>query len=103
MGALKNPRHENFAQQLVQGQKFGWTRGASYSRAGFRAEGESAEVNASRLLKNAKNGIAARVQEIVGAGADRAAVTVESLLNELDQVLAGAISDRQYGAARAAI
>src|SRR4051812_9844602 len=103
MSALKNARHEVFAQQLVHGQKFGWTRGACYSRAGFKAEGESAEASASRLLKNVKNGIAARVQEIVGAGADRAAVTVESLLTELDQVLSGAMDDRQYGAARAAI
>ena len=103
MPILKNVRHEQFAQQLVHGQKFGWTRGASYSRAGYRAEGHAAEANAHRLLKNAENGIAARVQEIVGAGAARAAVTVESLLGELDQVLAGAVSDRQFGAARAAI
>jgi hypothetical protein len=103
MPILKNVRHEQFAQQLVHGQKFGWTRGASYSRAGYRAEGHAAEANAHRLLKNAENGIAARVQEIVGAGAKRAEVTVESLLTELDQVLAGAVTDRQFGAARAAI
>jgi hypothetical protein len=36
-------------------------------------------------------------------GAKRAEVTVESLLTEPDEVLAGAVSDRQFGAARAAI
>jgi hypothetical protein len=50
-----------------------------------------------------ENGIAARVAEIVGKGAKRAEVTVESLLGELDHVLAGAVDDRQFGAARAAI
>jgi hypothetical protein len=103
MSVLKNARHEIFAQQLIQGQKHGWTRGACYSRAGYKAEGKAAEVNASRLLSNANNGIVARVREIVGAGAARAAVTVESLLGELDMVLAGAVDDRQFGAARAAI
>ncbi len=103
MPPLQNPRHEAFAQQLVHGQKHGWTRGAAYSRAGYRAEGQAAEANASRLLKNAENGIAARVAEIVGKGAKRAEVTVESLLGELDHVLAGAVDDRQFGAARAAI
>jgi hypothetical protein len=103
MSSLKNSRHEVFAQQLVHGQKFGWTRGACYSRAGYKAEGESAEVSASRLLKNAKNGIAARVQEIVGAGAKRAAVTVETLMDELDAVLDGAVAAKQFGPARAAI
>jgi DNA invertase Pin-like site-specific DNA recombinase len=103
MAALRNSKHEAFAQQLVLGQKHGWTRGSSYSRSGFKTEGKSAEVNASRLLSNAKNGIAERVREIVGRGAAQAAVTVESLLSELDMVLAGAVDDRQFGAARAAI
>jgi hypothetical protein len=103
MCPLKNVKHEVFAQQLVHGQKFGWTRGACYSRAGYKAEGESAEVSASRLLNNVKNGVAARVQEIVGAGAKRAAVTVESLMDELNAVLNGAVDAKQFGAARAAI
>jgi hypothetical protein len=103
MPTLKNIRHEQFAQELVQSQRHGGTRGSAYSRAGYRAEGESAESAAWRLLKNVENGIAARVAEIVGKGAKRAEVTVESLLGELDHVLAGAVDDRQFGAARAAI
>jgi hypothetical protein len=103
MPALKNPRHELFAQLIVEGKKHGWSNGACYSRAGYRAEGRAAEANASRMLSNANNGIAVRVQEIVGRGARRAEVTVESLLNELDDVLAGAMSSGQYAAARAVI
>jgi hypothetical protein len=103
MPVLKNPRHEMLAQLLVEGKKHGWTNGACYSRAGYKAEGASAEVNASRLLSNAKNGIAARVQEIVGAGARRAEVTVQSLLEQLDQVLDGAMTEKQFAAARQAI
>src|SRR4051794_38212858 len=101
--ALRNKRHEAFSQMLVEGQKRAWTQGSCYSRAGYSAEGKAAEANASRLLSNANNGIAARVREIVGRGAARAAVTVESLLSELDMVLAGAVDDRQFGAAKAAI
>jgi hypothetical protein len=103
MPALKNARHELFAQLICEGAKRGWSHGAAYSRAGYKAEGHAAEVAASRLLKNVENGIAARVQEIVGRGARRAEVTVESLLNELDDVLAGAMSSGQYAAARAVI
>jgi hypothetical protein len=103
MPALKSARHELFAQLICEGAKRGWSHGAAYSRAGYKAEGHAAEVAASRLLKNVENGIAARVQEIVGRGARRAEVTVESLLNELDDVLAGAMSSGQYAAARAAI
>src|SRR4051812_22280392 len=103
MPSLRNVRHEAFAQQLVQAQKYGWTRGAAYSRSGYVAQGQAAESAASRLLKNVENGIAERVQEIMGRGARKAEVTVESLLSELDQVLAGAVDDKQYGAARQAI
>jgi hypothetical protein len=102
MPPLKNPRHETFAQMLVEGQKRGWTQGACYSRAGYNAEGSVADTNASRLLRNAQNGIAARVQEIVGRGARKAAVTVESLINQFDQVFDGAIDDKQFGAAGSA-
>jgi hypothetical protein len=103
MPALKNPRHELFAQLIVEGKRHGWSNGACYSRAGYKSEAHAAEAAASRLLKNVENGIAGRVQEIVGKGAKRAEVTVQSLLSELDEVLAGAVGEKQYGAARAAI
>lgn len=103
MGALKNLRHESFAQQLVMAQKFGWTQGAAYSRAGYSAEGMAAEAAASRLLKDVKNGIAGRVQEIVGAGAKRARVTVQDLLADLDRVMSRAETAEQFSAAQQAI
>lgn len=103
MPALTNPKHEAFAQQLIIGQKHGWTQGAAYSRAGYSAEGKTAEVNASRLLSNAKNGIAARVAELAGAGARRAEVTTASLLEKLDRVYDGASAAAQYSAAGRAV
>jgi hypothetical protein len=103
MPVLRNARHESFAQQLVQGQKFGWTRGSCYSRSGYKAEGESAESAAWRLLKNVENGIAARVQEIVGNGAKRAEVTVQSLLEELEAAREGATSAEQFAAVTGAV
>ncbi|SRR5258708_821977 len=103
MPVLKNIRHERFAQQLVHGQKFGWTRGSCYSRSGYKAEGESAESAAWRLLKNVENGIAARVAEIVGKGAKRAEVTVQSLLEELEAAREGATSAEQFAAVTGAV
>jgi hypothetical protein len=103
MPALRNARHEAFAQQLVHGQKFGWTRGSCYSRSGYKAEGESAESAAWRLLKNVENGIAARVAEIVGKGAKRAEVTVQSLLEELEAAREGATSAEQFAAVTGAV
>jgi hypothetical protein len=69
MPALKNPRHEQFAQMIVLGTKNGWTQGAAYSRSGYKAEGQAAETNASRLLKNAQ--IQARLAELAEPVAKR--------------------------------
>jgi hypothetical protein len=102
-GCLKNVRHEMFAQQLVLAHKFAWTRGAAYSRAGYKAEGESAEAAASRLLGNVKSGVAARVAELAGAGARRAEVTAASLIEKLDRVYDGASAAAQFSAAGRAV
>jgi hypothetical protein len=103
MPALKNLRHEQFAQELVLAMRTGDTNGTAYSRAGYKATGDAARASAARMLADASNGVAARVQEIVGRGAKRAEMTVESLIDELDAVLAGARGDRQWAAAKAAI
>jgi hypothetical protein len=103
MAPLRNHKHEAFAQNLVLATKHGWSNGSCYSRAGYNSEGESAEVCASKLLSNAKANIPKRVQEIMQAGVKRAATTVESLLGELDDVLAAAVDDKQFGAARGCI
>jgi hypothetical protein len=70
--ALKNFRHEAFAQNLVMATKTRWTNGEAYSRAGYAASDDVAEAAASRLLGDVKQGIAARVQEIMERSAKRA-------------------------------
>src|SRR5262245_145432 len=70
MPALKNPRHEAFAQALFAGlvqPNLYSTHGAAYAAVGYTSNGVgkaggTAEANASRLLKKAK--IFDRVQEL---------------------------------------
>ena len=72
MPPLDNPRWERFAQKIVEGLVNGdrkaYSQGRAYIAAGYKAKdagksGGSAEVNASRLLKFAKQ-IGERVQEL---------------------------------------
>jgi phage terminase small subunit len=69
---LRNPRHERFAQELAGGK----TADAAYVLAGYREN----RSNAARL--NANQDIQKRVAEIQSVGAERAAITVESLIAE---------------------
>ena len=50
MPRLKNQRHERFAQNIAKGM----SATQAYIQAGYKARGNSAEVNASRLLRNAQ-------------------------------------------------
>ena len=72
MPPLDNPRRERFAQciveGLVNGHREAYSQGRAYSAAGYIAKGAgesggAAEVNASRLLKKAKQ-IGERVKEL---------------------------------------
>ena len=56
---------------------------AAYRRAGYTARGNAAEVNASRLLRNAK--VAAAVQKAVEARSERTAVTADAVLQGLQE------------------
>lgn len=76
MPILKNARHERFAQALATGE----TADAAYVKAGY-SESRSA---ASRLSTNVN--IQARVEEILGRGAEKAAVTQEMVLRELAKI-----------------
>jgi hypothetical protein len=94
-------KHEQFVQLIARGARFGWTQGEAYQRAGFRATGHTAEVNASRLLKKAD--IQARLAELAAPAFKKAQVTVESLLAELEANIAGATAAQQHGAVNGAI
>jgi len=109
MPALKNPRHEAFARAIFVGlfQPNPYpTHGHAYVAVGYRAKGVgeaggSAEVNASRLLKNAK--IFDRVKELQQQAAEDAKETAEKCVQELNQLRKDAHSNKAYSAAVAAV
>src|SRR5262249_26977240 len=85
-----------------------YRRGLAYQAAGYRArldldrpaKASPADVNASRLLKNAK--VKARIQEIAATAAKRNEVTEDSLIEELEQARIAALDTKQASAAVAA-
>lgn len=96
MPALTRPRHEAFAQAIFRGlfepDKYP-TNGHAYKAAGYKASNErkpttngsvsAAEVNASRLLRNAN--IIARVQELQSEAAKHAKEDMNKLVRELNE------------------
>ena len=72
---LQNPRHERFAQELATGK----SADAAYVLAGYRTN----RSNAARLSANQH--IRNRVAEIQSLGAERAAITVETLIAEAEE------------------
>jgi hypothetical protein len=101
MSQLANIKHENFCRLIIEGAKYGWTQADIYKRAGYRADGHSAEIAASRLMK--KDEIRRRLAELTAPATRKARITAESLLTELEETRAGAVLAAQYGAATAAI
>lgn len=93
MPALENPKHERFAQALAKGQ----SATEAYVTAGYQ-ESRSA---ASRLSTNVN--VIARVAELQDRGAQRAEVTLESLIKEAGEIQTAAQADKQYSAATAAL
>jgi len=90
MGEIQNSRHERFAQELAAGK----TADAAYEAAGYQKHrGNAARLSANEHVKN-------RVQEIQSIGAERAAVTVQSLIEEAEQARIKAM-ESQNGAAAA--
>jgi hypothetical protein len=101
---LPNERRELFAQHIASGHLYG----ESYVLAGYRPN----PGKASHLRANAK--VAARIREIqeererrdsraAEIAAQKAAVSVESLLRELEEARVAAMADGQFGAAVAAV
>lgn len=90
---LRNARHERFAQEMAKGK----TAVHAHEAAGYRPN----DGNASKLAR--KPEVRARITEITGKAAERAEITVVSLLGELDAVLVMAMANQQASAAVAAI
>lgn len=90
---LSNPRHERFAQELARGK----TADEAYVLAGYKQN----DGNATRLKGNER--ILARLEELQNRAANRAEVTVESLIAEAEEVRRLAVEKGQLSAAIAAI
>jgi len=74
---LRNARHEKFCQELAQGR----SAAEAYINAGFRASRQ----NAGRL--RTRDDVAARILEIQRVAANRAEITLEGILRELDEAI----------------
>jgi hypothetical protein len=88
---LRNSRHERFAQELATGK----TADAAYLLAGYREN----RSNAARLSAN--QDVQKRVAEIQSLGAERAAITVETLIAEAEAARSKAMGEK--GGAAAAV
>ena len=86
MGEIQNPRHERFAQELAAGK----TADAAYEAAGYQKHrGNAARLSANEHVKE-------RVAEIQAIGAERAAVTVQSLIEEAEQARIKAMESPEW-------
>lgn len=92
MPALKNPKHERYAQEIASGRH--QSQAKAYVAAGFKA-GTGAGVSASKLLATPK--VRARVDEILAArqaladrglerAIERTAITKQRVLEELARI-----------------
>ncbi len=77
MPELKNVRHERFAQNIAKGM----SGGPGYTAAGYEATGHSADVSASRLLRNVDT--RTRIAELTAPALAETGATVERVLEEL--------------------
>lgn len=93
MAPLKNPRHEAFIRHLLEGKD----ACDAYEFAGFKRD----DGNAARLKANPK--VAARLAELQAEIAAETTVTVQGLLNELEEARKKATDLKQLNAAIAAI
>lgn len=76
MPILDNPRHEKYAQELAKGA----SQSDAYVAAGYARN----DSHASRLARNGK--VAARVEELQAAGAERAEIDIARVLTELAKI-----------------
>jgi hypothetical protein len=107
MPALKNPRHEAFAQAIFSGivdAKGGaHSQAEAYRRAGYHVtNGNSARACASRLLMFA-NGIGERIKELQALAAEHAVESADKVVQELNELKREAKADKAYSAAVSAV
>jgi phage terminase small subunit len=93
MPVLKNPKHERFTQELAKGK----SQAAAYKKAGYKPN----EGHASRLAGNGK--VKERVAELQNKRAERAVVTIESLIQEAHEIQVAAKTAEQFAAATGAL
>src|SRR5262245_58241009 len=100
MSVLSNQRHEALAQVFVADpERIGWK---AYRKIYPKASQHAAETGFSRLLlKNAE--FASRVAELQQSAAASAEITLQSLLQEADEIQRAAMSVKQYVAANGAL
>jgi hypothetical protein len=99
MPALKNPRHERFAQEIACAA----SPADAYKSAGYESDGRFAEAAAARLLKNTD--VAARIAELKAAPATvvttatTAEVTAATAIGEFEEARLLALKKGQAAAA----
>jgi phage terminase small subunit len=93
MTALSNPKHERFAQELSKGK----TADEAYVQAGYKPN----RGNAATLKAN--QNILDRVAVLQDRGAQRAEITIESLIREAGEIQDAAKGAGQHSAAVAAL
>ncbi|PYE89602.1 hypothetical protein [Phyllobacterium leguminum] len=93
MPVLNNARHEKFAQNLAKGK----TADRAYVEAGYKAN----RHNAAALAR--EEHILTRVHELQKKAAERTAVTIQGLTDELEEVRVSASTAEQYSVAVSAI
>ena len=108
MPPLENPRHERYAQLIVEGLANGdskpYSQSRAYIAAGYTAKdlgkrGGSAQAASSRLLFR----VIHRVRELQQIAARNAAETAEKMGRELNEIQYEARADKAHGAAVAAV
>lgn len=87
MPALDNPRHERFAIEYLVDLK----AGPAYTRAGYKAVGNAAEVNGHKLLRNAK--VAARIEELTAERNKRTKIDADWVLSRLSEEVDADVGD----------
>ena len=93
MPPLANVRREKFAQGLAEGL----SGAEAYRRAGYRGKGHSAEAASSQILRNLE--VQQRVADLRGRTAERAEITRDTIIAELEEARQLALQLGQAGAA----